>query len=390
MGNHGSRIASIVVLGALGLCASMAKADFTLWNDEQLTVDQPHSLGMLFDHSQAYVVSGGSVNNTLSANDASTVNISGGSVSYLSSRHSSIVNISGGSVGNIFAPSYTMSLDARDTSTVNISGGSVNNTLSAYARTSVDISGGSVGSLFAYNSSTVNISGGAVNNTLSTNDDAIVDISGGSAGYLYTHNASILNILGGAMGSLHANDASTVNISGGSIGSIFATSTSTANISGGTMSSILAYDTSTVTFLVRGFRLGEGLSLTGGRILGLGYLSGEWLDGTRWTSSIGKNATGATIRAITPLPGDANHDGLVDVGDLGILGANYGATSGKNWLTGDFTGDGAVDVGDLGVLGAHYGAGVPAAVPEPATLGLLVLGLAWPLLRRRRNSRCAG
>jgi hypothetical protein len=55
-------------------------------------------------------------------------------------------------------------------------------------------------------------------------------------------------------------------------------------------------------------------------------------------------------------PGDANGDGMVDVGDLGILAANYGG-SGKTWAQGDFNGDGLVDVGDLGILAAHYGEG---------------------------------
>jgi hypothetical protein len=55
-------------------------------------------------------------------------------------------------------------------------------------------------------------------------------------------------------------------------------------------------------------------------------------------------------------PGDANGDGMVDVGDLGILAANYGGT-GKTWAQGDFNNDGAVDVGDLGILAAHYGEG---------------------------------
>jgi hypothetical protein len=52
--------------------------------------------------------------------------------------------------------------------------------------------------------------------------------------------------------------------------------------------------------------------------------------------------------------GDANLDGSVDVGDLGILAANYGGT-GKSWNQGDFNNDGLVDVGDLGILAAHYG-----------------------------------
>jgi hypothetical protein len=59
--------------------------------------------------------------------------------------------------------------------------------------------------------------------------------------------------------------------------------------------------------------------------------------------------------------GDANGDGAVDVGDLGILAANYGGTN-KTWTQGDFNGDGAVDVGDLGILAAHYGEGVSATL----------------------------
>jgi hypothetical protein len=54
------------------------------------------------------------------------------------------------------------------------------------------------------------------------------------------------------------------------------------------------------------------------------------------------------------LLGDANYDGAVDVGDLGILAANYGG-SGKTWTEGDFNGDALVDVGDLGILAANYG-----------------------------------
>jgi hypothetical protein len=54
--------------------------------------------------------------------------------------------------------------------------------------------------------------------------------------------------------------------------------------------------------------------------------------------------------------GDSNGDGMVDVGDMGILAANYGQ-SGKTWAQGDFNGDCKVDVGDMGILAAHYGEG---------------------------------
>jgi hypothetical protein len=62
-----------------------------------------------------------------------------------------------------------------------------------------------------------------------------------------------------------------------------------------------------------------------------------------------------------PTPGDANGDGKVDVGDLGILAANYGLSSGATWNKGDFNNDGKVDVGDLGILAANYGTGTSGA-----------------------------
>jgi hypothetical protein len=71
--------------------------------------------------------------------------------------------------------------------------------------------------------------------------------------------------------------------------------------------------------------------------------------------------TPAMVKSITLLSGDANLDDQVDVGDLGILAANYGLTSGAKWDQGDFNGDGKVDVGDLGILAANYGTNNSAA-----------------------------
>jgi len=83
-------------------------------------------------------------------------------------------------------------------------------------------------------------------------------------------------------------------------------------------------------------------------------------------------------------PGDADADGDVDADDLGILAYNWTGPlwegPPKNWRQGDFTEDGSVDAGDLGILAYKYTG--PLAVPEPATLALLAVGML--AIRRRR------
>ncbi len=94
--------------------------------------------------------------------------------------------------------------------------------------------------------------------------------------------------------------------------------------------------------------------------------------------------------------GNANFDSVVDVMDLGILGANFNF-SGREWTEGDFNGDGITDVGDLGILGANWTTaaslgmapawrsfGLGHAVPEPATM--IVCGVGFSLFGMRRRS----
>jgi hypothetical protein len=116
------------------------------------------------------------------------------------------------------------------------------------------------------------------------------------------YGSSTVDISGGAVSSLTAYDSSTVGISGGMVtGNISAHNSSIVDISGGSVNKLYAYDTSMCTLHVSDFRLGDGLSLDGDRVLGTGALSGEWFDGTRWAANIGTNAPGATIR-IVPEP----------------------------------------------------------------------------------------
>ena len=96
--------------------------------------------------------------------------------------------------------------------------------------------------------------------------------------------------------------------------------------------------------------------------------------------------TGYTVLTYfgTPISGDANFDGAIDVSDLGILASNYGLTGGVTWAMGDFNLDGKIDVSDLGILAANYGgSGVTPAVPEPMTLSLLAFAGFVGILRRR-------
>ncbi len=92
------------------------------------------------------------------------------------------------------------------------------------------------------------------------------------------------------------------------------------------------------------------------------------------------------VGAQSNMPGDANGDGVVDVADLGVLGANFNQSN-MTFADGDFNDDGIVDVADLGILGANWSASqatgnTSALVPEPTTLSLLAMSVL--VVGRRR------
>lgn len=89
------------------------------------------------------------------------------------------------------------------------------------------------------------------------------------------------------------------------------------------------------------------------------------------------------------VPGDADLDGDVDDCDLTLLLVGWG-DGGREWGDGDFNKDGDVNDFDLSLLLDNWGIGTALqaeTVPEPGTLGLLVVGWILGLLRPRRMQR---
>jgi len=82
--------------------------------------------------------------------------------------------------------------------------------------------------------------------------------------------------------------------------------------------------------------------------------------------------------------GDANLDGNVNFADFVALADHFGGPGG--WGQGDFNADGTVQFPDFAILASNYGmtsTAVAAAVPEPCSAVLLMIGVLLPLVTRR-------
>ena len=82
------------------------------------------------------------------------------------------------------------------------------------------------------------------------------------------------------------------------------------------------------------------------------------------------------------LPGDANLDGFVDVGDFNLWNTNK-FTNAAAWSSGDFNADGVIDVGDFNKWNTYkFTESGDSIVPEPSSW-LMALVACLPLLFRK-------
>lgn len=104
-------------------------------------------------------------------------------------------------------------------------------------------------------------------------------------------------------------------------------------------------------------------------------------DADRFNLDINGDTLSLEALAAVTLAADFNGDGVVDLLDLDILGANFGQAS--TMASGDANGDGVTDLLDLDILGATFGVTAAVSVPEPTGLALVLAALVGSWRSRR-------
>jgi len=140
--------------------------------------------------------------------------------------------------------------------------------------TTVDMLGGIVDSMAAFDESTVNVTGGTVS-TLRSANLSTVNVSGGSVYGLESWDTGMVNIWGSAdVFSLLAREYGVLNMSGGTVDHIDAFEFGTVNLSGGlVLDGLWAGDSGIIN--IYGYDLEKFAS--GGKY-GDGFVSGVWQD----------------------------------------------------------------------------------------------------------------
>ena len=362
-------------------------------------------------------MTGGSVGERFDAMDGAMVNISGGTIGSDVDIVRATVNVTGGML------SYGAKL--KSGSTLNVSGGSIGD-VTASSGANLNLSNGTIGSAVV-SSSTVSITGGNITGNLTFDTGATGTVSGGTiTGAVGLNKGCRISISGGQFNSTLSPDLqSTANITGGTlskglttrglvnvsgnplVGGFTVGTAGDLKIAGGTFTGarrLMAsgeVDLYGTQFLlnnvpVSGLALNQPSTLTtrGGMTLSGLLASGApfsfVLNFTNPQSNDFFSTTGKLTLTLM-LPGDFNHNGIVDAADYTVwrnaLGQSVANGSGAD---GNF--DGVVDGLDYGVWqnnfghklsGSGSGAGGNVAVPEPSSVFLAAAATLAVLLFRR-------
>ncbi len=104
-----------------------------------------------------------------------------------------------------------------------------------------------------------------------------------------------------------------MHVSGGNIGEL--STGGSVYLFGGSVQTVNGFG-GTLVVTGREFQLGDGLTMPGDRLLGNGYLSGEWLDGTPWTTYVWQWDQAETDIYLVPEPATLS---LLALGGLALL-----------------------------------------------------------------------
>jgi fibronectin-binding autotransporter adhesin len=132
----------------------------------------------------------------------------------------------------------------------------------------------------------------------------------------------------------------------------------------------------------------------------VGYAENATLPLGAYTTFRGQPVDDTSILMLYTRTGDANLDGLVNDDDVTIVGATYApGVPNASWANGDFDYNGFVDDDDVTLLGAFYDPSAAplaapaaaavdsvAAVPEPPSLVLVMIGTALSVFAAKRRT----
>ncbi|TWT90945.1 hypothetical protein Mal64_13440 [Pseudobythopirellula maris] len=337
---------------------SIVQASLPELDSTPIQVDSANAPTSLRPGQTMNLLPGGVLSSDFSAVDA-TIHMSGGETRRLETARSTL-HLSGGSIGSLYSVAgdtiaiegtHIYNLSTHQGSRVTMTSGVIGYGSNAYDGSTLNIKGGTVEPYFdAESGSVVNISGGTFGDQFGANYGSQVNISGGQFGSVFAGSNSDLNLSGGEFDQVVALSSSELDISGGAIEVFDANLGSVVNIAGGEFGADFdALSTSRLNFYGIAFAL-DGLPIAG---LSLGgtievtdrnkTLSGVLLDGSPF--SIELNTSGAASDSVI-----SNRAVLM----LNLLEPVL--------LPGDFNGDGSVDAADFTVWRDHLGDGDESAI----------------------------